>query len=56
MKFDNGTPKILTMSNDNGFRIDKKNIGYTFQGKPVDEKELILPMIKLLHCMNGYQS
>ena len=56
MRLVNGTPKLLTMSNDNGFRIDKKNIGYALQGKPVDEDKLILPMIKLLHCMNGYQS
>ena len=34
----------------------RKNLGYSLRGQPNNEELLMLPMIRLLHCMNGYQS
>ena len=34
----------------------RKNLGYSLRGQPNNEEVLMLPMIRLLHCMNGYQS
>ena len=34
----------------------RKNLGYSLRGQPNNEEVLMLPMIRLLHYMNGYQS
>ena len=38
---------------DNRQRINSR---HSLRGQPNNEELLMLPMIRLLHCMNGYQS
>lgn len=47
--------KILHEEAD-GDNRHRKNLGYSLRGQPNNEEKLMLPMIRLLHCMNGYQS
>ena len=56
MRFkDDATPK-KTPDEDDGDRRNTKILGYSLRGQPNDEEKLMLPMIRLLHCMNDYQS
>lgn len=40
----------------NGDNRQTIDLGYSLRGQPNNEELLMLPMIRLLHCMNGYQS